>query len=209
MTTSMLCASAYLLSAEWIRFAGRPPITELDEGLFGTHALDRLYPTASGWLFVGVDASDEFARLVDVLATGASGPAVALRDERFGTVAGRKAADAELAAILTEVFAARSADEWEEALLAVGVGAVRADRGTFAMFQQREQAEGRDGLARFVHSPQRGEHRRSGAIVDMAGVGEVHGAHLPGEQTVAILTELGYSADEIDRLVREGVVGTP
>jgi crotonobetainyl-CoA:carnitine CoA-transferase CaiB-like acyl-CoA transferase len=209
MSTSMLCASAYLLSAEWIRYAGRPAISELDAGLHGTHALDRLYPTADGWLFVGVDSSDAYARLVEVLVASAGDPARPLADARFATVAGRRAADDELVALLTTVLAARTADEWERLLLVVRVGAVRADRGTFAWFQQREMAAGRDAIGKVVTSPQRGEHRRTGAVVDMDGVGDVRGANLPGQQTVAILTELGYTPDEIDRLVQDAVVGTP
>jgi crotonobetainyl-CoA:carnitine CoA-transferase CaiB-like acyl-CoA transferase len=209
MSTSMLCASAYLLSAEWIRYAGRPAISELDEGLHGTHALDRLYPTADGWLFVGVDASDAYARLVEVLVASAGEAARPLAAERFATVAGRRSADDELVALLTAVLATRTADEWERLLLAVRVGGVRADRGTFAWFQQREMAAGRDAIGKVVTSPQRGEHRRAGAVVDMDGVGDVRGANLPGQQTVAILTELGYTPDEIDRLVQDAVVGTP
>jgi crotonobetainyl-CoA:carnitine CoA-transferase CaiB-like acyl-CoA transferase len=209
MSTSMLCASAYLLSAEWIRYAGRPAISELDAGLHGTHALDRLYPSADGWLFVGVDSSDAYARLVEVLVAVAGDPAQALADERFATVAGRRAADGDLVALLTTVLAARTADEWERLLLAVRVGAVRADRGNFASFQQREMAAGRSAIGKVVTSPQRGEHRRAGAVVDMDGVGDVQGANLPGQQTVAILAELGYTPDEIDQLVQDAVVGTP
>jgi crotonobetainyl-CoA:carnitine CoA-transferase CaiB-like acyl-CoA transferase len=209
MSTSMLCASAYLLSSEWIRYAGRPPIVELDEGLHGTQALDRLYPTADGWVFVGVDASDAFARLVDVLAAHGGASAARLRDPRFATVAGRRAADAELQALLASVLAGRSADDWEHDLLAARVGVVRADRGNFASFQQREMAEGRTGIGRVVTSPQRGAHRRAGAVVDMVGVGDVRGANLPGQQTEAILAELGYAPDEIARLLADRVVGTP
>ncbi len=206
MNTSMLCASAYLMSGDWIRYDGRPPSAEVDPELRGTHALDRLYETRDGWLFAGVDTGDAYVRLALAVAQHVDA-ASALHDERFATLADRRVNDAALAEILASSFAARSADEWERDLLAVGVGAVRADRGSFVSFQQREMAADRFALARRVASPGRGAHWRASAVVDMRGVDRVGGACLAGQHTRAILSELGYATADIDRLVATGVVG--
>ncbi len=206
MTTSMLCASAHLFSGDWIRYEGRAPIAEVDAELLGTNALDRLYETSDGWLFLGVDSTAVYQHLVAAVDAHRGGAGV-LADARFATVADRLANDAELASILGEVFATDTADEWERVLLAAGVGGVRADRGSFAWYQQGEIAAGREALARRVTSPGRGEHWRAAAVVDMRGVDELGGACLAGQHSRAILAELGYAPEQIDSLIERGVVG--
>jgi crotonobetainyl-CoA:carnitine CoA-transferase CaiB-like acyl-CoA transferase len=206
MTTSMLCASAHLFSGDWIRYDGRPPIAEVDSELLGTDALDRLYETSDGWLFVGVDSTAAYQRLVAAVEQH-RGSAGSLAEERFSTVADRLANDDALVSALTEVFATDTADEWERVLLGARVGAARADRGSFASFQQAEIAGGRHALARRVSSPGRGEHWRASAVVDMRGVDELGGACVAGQHSRAILAELGYSSAQIDSLIERGIVG--
>jgi crotonobetainyl-CoA:carnitine CoA-transferase CaiB-like acyl-CoA transferase len=208
MTTSMLCASAHLFSGEWIRYPGRPPIAEVDAELLGTHALDRLYETSDGWLFLGVDNTADFQRLVQVVEQHC-GTASVLGEERFATVAGRLEHDDALVDALASLFTNDTADEWERVLLAAGLGGVRADRASFAEFQQSEIAAGRYALARRTTSPGRGEHWRASAVVDMRGVDEVGGACLAGQHTRPILAELGYEPHEIESLVARGIVGEP
>jgi crotonobetainyl-CoA:carnitine CoA-transferase CaiB-like acyl-CoA transferase len=209
MTTSMLCASEYLLSGDWIRYPGRPPIAEVDAELLGTSALDRLYRTSDGWLFLGVDNSDAYRRLTEVISQDDVQSGSVMREDRFARVAGRLEHDAALQDLLESVFARRPADAWEHVLLSAGVGAARADRGSFASYQQREIAEGRPALARRVTSAGSAtdSHWRAAAVVDMRGVDEVGGACQAGQHTRAILTELGYSDEEIASLSARGIVG--
>ena len=105
------------------------------------------------------------------------------------------------------MFATDTADEWERLLLGAGVGAARADRGSFASFQQAEIASGRHALARRVSSPGRGEHWRASAVVDMRGVDELGGACVAGQHSRAILAELGYTPAQIESLIERGIVG--
>lgn len=201
MTTTMLCASAYLMSADWIRYEGRPPIEEVDPGQHGTHALNRLYETVDGWVFVACPTQPEWERLCAALHIEAL-----LDDVRFKTVEARRQHDAELAVALTKRFAVLDADQAEADALRAGAGCVRADRNGFGEFQLAEIAAGRHALAREVDDLRGGRRWRPAATVVMRGVDEVGPACAAGQHTVAILRELGYSDDAIDDLLARNVV---
>jgi len=202
MTTTMLCASAYLMSSDWIRYDGRPAIDEVDAELHGTHALNRLYRTADGWVFLACPTQHEWERFCAAFARDA------LRDDtRYKTVDSRRAHDVDLAAELAELFAALSADETEDRALSAGVGCVRADRGGFGEFQMAEIEAGRYAMARQVDDLNGGRRWRPAATIDMRGVDEVGPACRAGQHTVAILTELGYSPAAIDDLLARNIVG--
>lgn len=201
MTTTMLCASAYLMSGDWIRYEGRPPIEEVDAGLHGTHALNRLYSTADGWIFLACPTQGEWERFC---ATSAGDT---VRDDaRYKTVESRRAHDAELAAELAAIFAKLAADQVEASAMAARVGCVRADRNGFGEFQLAEINAGRYALARQVDDLNGGLRWRPAATIEMHGVDEVGPACRAGQQTVAILTELGYTPDAIDDLLARHIV---
>ena len=201
MTTTMLCASAYLMSADWIRYEGRPAIEEVDAGLHGTHALNRLYATSDGWIFLACPTQGEWERFCATFAGDA------LRDDnRYKTVESRRAHEADLAADLAAIFATLDADQVEASAMTAGVGCVRADRNGFGEFQLAEIDAGRYALARQVDDLEGGLRWRPAATIDMHGVDEVGPACRAGQHTVAILGELGYSPEAIDDLLARRIV---
>lgn len=204
ITCSMLCANAYLMSDDWIRFDGAPERPRVDADLLGTGPLDRLYRAREGWVFVCAPTHDDWLRLCEAL-----GVKRLATDERFATVEGRRVYAVELADALAEVIAQHDADELESKAIGARAGCVRADRHTMFEFQQREIAAGRTALVCKTESPQVGEHWRAAALVEMDGVGQLRGASLPGQQTRSVLTEVGYSAEEIDELIDRKIVGEP
>ena len=58
--TTMLASNLLLCSEDAIRYAGKPALPELDGDLRGTGALNRLYRTAAGWLFVCTPTEPEW-----------------------------------------------------------------------------------------------------------------------------------------------------
>jgi crotonobetainyl-CoA:carnitine CoA-transferase CaiB-like acyl-CoA transferase len=201
ITMSMLAANAYLMSDDWIRYAGAPDRPRVDGELLGTGPLDRLYATRDGWVAVCAPTAGEWERLCGVL-----GAEALFSDARFTDETTRARNGVALSEALSTLIAERDADELEAASVRAGVGCVRADRGGFADWQRGEIEAGRTALAAHVHSTQAGEHWRAAAIVEMEGLANPGGASTAGQQTRAILAELGYSPTEVDDLVERSIV---
>ncbi len=109
-----------------------PDRPTLDALQLGFHALYRLYETADGWLCLVAVTPQHWERLCRV-----TGRWNLHADDRFADAAARRANDDELAKMLEEVFATRTAAEWFSALDEAGVpvelsrpGMVAAPPGT-------------------------------------------------------------------------------
>jgi crotonobetainyl-CoA:carnitine CoA-transferase CaiB-like acyl-CoA transferase len=203
--TSMLCSNAWVLSADYVDYPGRPPREQADRELLGLAALYRLYPTAEGWIFLAAPTQAAFERLCADLDR----PALA-RDPRFADADARRRHDAELAECLAAAFAQRGASAWEAALGARGVGCVRADQGPFARFAFEEPCMRESGFVTEVEDPELGRYRRFGPTVTLAGDDAVlRGPCRAGEHTRTVLAELGLAPERIEALLRAGVAAGP
>ena len=83
--TTMLASNLLLCSEDAIRYAGQPDLPELDSDLRGTSALNRLYRTADGWLFLSTPTEPEWRHLC-----AAVGHAEWAGDPRYRTAATRR-----------------------------------------------------------------------------------------------------------------------
>ena len=170
-----------------------------DAEQYGWNALYRLYPTAEGWLCIAAlfDTWDRLCAAVD------RGDLAA--DARFATPEARRANDAELAATLTEVFAARTAAEWFAVLDAGDIPCEICDPDYVLRLFADPAAEDQKLVSSFRHRLM-GQMKMAGLYFDLSDTpGKIGRPPLwPGQDTRTILAEIGYSDDEIDKLIATG-----
>lgn len=111
-----------------------------------------------------------------------------------------------MAAALSTLFIADTADPWESTLTAVGVACVRADIDSGAFFDEHPHAV-INHLAVESDGARIGKYVRHGGIVQFSDApGRLGAASFGGEHTVAVMKELGYSKEQIEALRVERVI---
>ncbi len=203
MLTTMLTSTAQALADDMTEYKDRPSTQAADAELLGYSALYRLYRAADEWIYLAAPSAGEWAALCAALADEADLAA----DDRFTDEGARKGNDAALAQRLEAVFASRPAQHWEDTLLAAGVGCVVAHREPpESVLQSAEFAGAADMLVEVEH-PTFGDHVRLKPYVSFSRSATVaEPGVLAGQQTDAILSELGYSAEAIADLRERKVV---
>jgi crotonobetainyl-CoA:carnitine CoA-transferase CaiB-like acyl-CoA transferase len=201
---TMLQANAWANADEAYDYHGRPPYALPDEQCLGLDALCRLYPASEGWVFLACI----FDRNWRDFCSAVNRPEL-ITDPRFASASARRAHDSELAAEISDIFAKRPADFWEQLLTAANVACVRADTDTGAFLETDPQATA-NRMAVEVESPRLGKYLRHGSIVDFASApASLRHGSWPGEDTERIMTELGYSKAAISDLRARGVIYWP
>ena len=197
METTMLTATGYVHSDMVVQYPGRPPTRVQDAGQHGFTALYRLYQCESGWIFLAAVQQHEWEALASAVEHEEW-----LTDARFATAAARATNDEELTDALAEIFATRSAGDWQAHLIDRGVPATRADEETFEEFV----------VANVPHEPMThpafGDSWRRAPTSRFSGCEPVvpSGAPSVGEHTLSVLADLGYSDEECQELIDGGAV---
>ncbi|MEX2374949.1 MAG: CoA transferase [Dehalococcoidia bacterium] len=191
---SMLNANQYANSEDALSYEGKPDRPTLDRWVYGTGPLRRLYRAASGWIMVSAESDEHFSKFC--AATGRDDLAA---DARFKDVDARTANKDALTTELESVFAAKPAGEWEQVLIAAGVGCVEADKySSSGDFWMSDPHVKENGLAPMANHMVYGEYQRWGPVVQFEkNPGNYGGGVIAGEQTKVILAELGYSDEQI------------
>ncbi|MDB5423680.1 MAG: CoA transferase [Phenylobacterium sp.] len=203
VVTTMLQTMAQVLSEDVVEYAGRPEAPSADVELFGLGPLYRLYETAAGWVFLAAPTDRDWTALSAGMPASAG-----FDDSRFATAAGRQTFGADLAAGLARAFRELEASEWEQRLTAVDVACVEVDPGPSqdTLMKAGGLAE-RLGMSTQVEHPMFGEHPRLKAVVSFSRSATRAGPGvLVGQQTEALLQELGYSAEQIDSMAERKIV---
>ncbi len=203
MLTTMLTSTAHALADDMVEYENRPPTATADGELLGYSALYRLYRSADEWVYLAAPSPRDWDALCAALADVVD----LAGDTRFGDAAARRASDDALAEVLADVFAGRSAQDWEDDLLAADVGCVVAHREPpETVLQSAEFAGAADMLVEVEH-PTFGEHVRLKPYIAFSRSATVaEPGSLAGQHTDAILTELGYSPGRIAELRERKVV---
>lgn len=159
------------------------------------------YPTADGWINVGAANQSNWLRLLDAIEA----PELA-EDPRFAANPGRMGNLDELTAVLSAIFRRRSTADWLAVLERAGVPA--GPVLTIAEMHDHPQTRARDMVVKV-------EHEKAGAI-ETLGLpikfsrtpgGVRRGAPTFGQDSRAILAELGYDEEAVERLAATGAVG--
>jgi crotonobetainyl-CoA:carnitine CoA-transferase CaiB-like acyl-CoA transferase len=185
MYAQLLNASIAWSLADGSRHGARP---QLDAMQTGWHACYRLYDTADGWLCVAAVTDDQRDALATTLGVGA-----VTRETAFDA--------------LEPAFRTRTAAQWFAALDAAGVPCeVSTPDFVLDLFDDPEMIE-KGWVTRYRH-PIVGEMDVMGLLFDLSETpGVVQGPPLvPGQDTRAILTALGYDDERIDKLAAAGAV---
>ncbi len=205
LETSMLNSNGYICSEDFISYRGKPPRMEPDKHLRGVHALQRLYRAADGWLFLACPTQAEWEALC--LAIGKEELAA---DPRFSDHTTRLKYDDHLIAVLGRAFQSRGAQDWESYLAEKGVACVRADEQPYTDFFLTDPSVRENGFIVTTDHPVTGTMMRQGPPAQFSATpGRAEPAHIFGEDTVAILQELGFPQEEIQRLKAERVIAYP
>jgi crotonobetainyl-CoA:carnitine CoA-transferase CaiB-like acyl-CoA transferase len=159
------------------------------------------FPSADDWFVVAV-FNDRMWRGTCT----AIGKSEWIEDPRFCTVEGRIAHKDLLVRLLTEVFLTQPARHWEATLQKEGVPCTPVNR--IDQIVAEPQVRSCDMIVD-MEVPQLGPIRMAGLPIkftETSGRIDLPPPHL-GEHSEAILRELGFGKQELDRLVASGAVG--
>ena len=185
---------------------GKPPAQLADDEYWGVSALDRCYPAAEDtYVCVAAYQDREFVQLAAMLGADELGA-----DARFATVAARADHDAELESAIAPILLGRTAQEWERLAIESGAGCVAVSMAGHAIVTSFDPGLREGGLTVAFEHPVFGEMVRAAVPVTFSETpGRLGVPCRLGEQSRAVLADLGYTEPEIDELASSGVIAEP
>ncbi|MCZ6873342.1 MAG: CoA transferase [bacterium] len=193
-----------VLSSEWFtRYQGKPVRPLADKGQYGLSPFHRLYEVKDGWIYVVAETEAERRALYHLLE----------RQDLLGDDAESQAGchpnDTPPAHQLAQCFATLALDETLTRCAAAGIPCAPAVAGDSEIFLDDPHAAANDMIITYQH-PVMGQLRVAWHYVQFGNTTPTPGKPTPllGEQTQAVLQEIGYSAQAIAEFFDQGVVKT-
>jgi crotonobetainyl-CoA:carnitine CoA-transferase CaiB-like acyl-CoA transferase len=201
--SSMQLATVHSMANHVVAYPGAPAAPEPGPDLRGPNALYRIYDASDGWVLLAAPQPKEWEALVAALV-----PYRDLRDDpRFATQESRRANDAALVDELSGVFAARPKDSWQADLTSADVACVAVTTGPPEAVLLSESGGLASGYLVDVQHPVFEVHPRLAPVVRFSRSHvQARAGSLCGDATQVVLTELGYTDDEIADLRARKVV---
>lgn len=197
----LLTASGTYVDANGVE-ADRPRV---DRKLLGFSALQGLYQTADGWLTIVAVSDAHWDALTRLLGNDSLRSAA-----EFADAVGRRANDAALRKELETIFVTRTTLDWRQALDAAGVPAEVSDPDFSRNLFDDDDLLARKWITAYPQ-PLVGIFEQTGLGIDLSDTpGVIQGPPLTvGAQSRQILSAiLGYADDEIDALIKDGVISS-
>lgn len=194
LETTMLCSTGYVMSADTVLVDGSTRARSADRDQLGLGALHRLYRCRDRWLFLAVTNDAAWSAAMAVLGIDPSSiePQVALAAPVHGPLGDR----------LAEIFGLGEAAVWAKRLGQAGVDAVVVGEQPFEKWLENE------GVLELVEHDRFGAYLRLPPKVTVEPAASMLGqACSVSEHADALLRELGYGSEDIDRLRSAAVVG--
>jgi crotonobetainyl-CoA:carnitine CoA-transferase CaiB-like acyl-CoA transferase len=205
--TTMLNTMGHCMSEDLVEYEGRSSLVEVDREILGLNALYRMYHAADGWVFLASVTDRDWERLVAAL-----GPKLGdlAEDARLTTGEGRRVADSHIIETLTTMFPNRAAREWEADLTAAGVACVEVAPGP----SEATLWEGDGAIGRLLDLTVEREHPVLGTFPRLRSLVNYSRSTTVapttpalGQDTDAVLAELGLSPERITSLRDAGIIG--
>jgi crotonobetainyl-CoA:carnitine CoA-transferase CaiB-like acyl-CoA transferase len=199
----MLGANAYANFDEFIQYEGKPTRPPLDSELRGPTPLYRLYRCKEGWIFLGLLLDrewEEFCRAIEREDL--------LQDPNFASEEMREDNRTLLSSKLADLFSAKTAVEWESLVGTRGLGCVAANNETPPEYFLKDAHVRENNWMVPANHALWGDYLRHAPMVEFSRSScPVSGGVLAGQQTDAVMGELGFSSSDIVSLRDKNVLG--